>query len=179
MFYSDEEVRIFEYYNGEKTLCVDPLDIQLKLMSDMNFDWDVLLMQWESSMEALGHFKEEGDNTEIDEKTQKKFAPELANAMEKLIAKSRSIFGLADLGKNEEGEFTGVPSSKVMEVLTSYMVFMNDVKKKDESTPTSAESTEQDGSEEQEETEDEDWDTENGSDYTSINDESNTEEAYL
>ena len=173
MFYSDEEVRIFEYFNGTETLCVDPLDIQLRLMSDQSFDWDVILMKWESSMEALGHFKDANDDAPIDDKVTKKFAPELAEAMEKLIVKSREIFGLPELGKNDEGEYTGVPSTKVMEVLSQYMVFMADVKKKEDDMRTSAENTEQDG------LEDEDSPIESGSEFTQTSDEFSTEEAYL
>jgi len=173
-FYSDEEVKIFEYYNGEVTRYVDPLDIQLKLMSDTSFDWDHILLVWQTSMEALGHFKDENDDTPIDEEVAKRFAPELADSMGKLIVKSREVFGLPDLGKNEDGEYTGVPATKVMDVLSQYMMFCAELKKTADDTQISAESSEQDGSEEMD-----DSVTENGSEFTSTSDESNTEEAYL
>ena len=170
MFQEDDK-KIFEYFNGTETVCEDPLDIHLKLMSDTSFDWEVVWMQWSSSMEALGGFEDEDKEKEIDEKALAKFAPELASSMGKLIVKGRELFNLPKLHRDDSGEVVGVSSTQVMVVLKDYLMFMSDVKKNTDESQTSVGSTEQVGAVVSP--------TKNGADYISTSDESNSARAYL
>jgi hypothetical protein len=126
MFYSDEERNIFEYFNGKTIVGVDPYDIQLKIAAMEDFDWEL----------AFGVFMKDHESaTPADNR-------EAAQISIEMISKLRAVFDIAPLEKTPEG-YVGLGGSGVLKVLTDWFEFISDLKKKDESTPTSPPNMEQ------------------------------------
>ena len=136
IFYDPSELKIFEYYNGEQIVAVDPYDVMLKIASFDDFDWEA----------AFGTFLKQEIDAEAG-KVNPKEAGDAARMTMELIDKLRGVFAIKPLQRAPDGTYVGLGGSQVIKVLMDWHSFLSDLKKKDEDTPTSPPSTEAAGSE--------------------------------
>jgi len=137
LFFDPNEVKIFEYYNGEEMVATDPYDVMLKIASFDDFDWE----------EAFGTFLRH--EIEVESGTESsKDAGDAARMTIGLIDKLRGVFDIKPLHSTGNGTYVGLGGSQVLKVLMDWHEFLSTLKKTDADTPTSQPSTESDGSEE-------------------------------
>jgi hypothetical protein len=131
LFFDPNEVKIFEYYNGEQLVAVDPYDVMLKIASFDDFDWEAAFgtfLKHEMDLEAgVENIKEAG---------------EAARMTMGLIDKLRGVFNIEPLHRTGEGTYVGLGGSQVLKVLMDWHEFLSTLKKTEEDTPTSAPNTE-------------------------------------
>lgn len=131
LFYDPSELKIFEYYNGEKIVAVDPYDLMLSIASIDDFDWEL----------AFGMFVKQ----EVGEATPKD-AGEAARMTQGLIEKLRGVFGIVPLERCPDGSHIGLGGSQVLQILMSWHTFLSDLKKKEDDLPTLPPNTDAGGS---------------------------------
>lgn len=137
LFYDQNEVKIFEYFNGTEIVACDPYDIMLKIASFDDFDWEA----------AFGTFIKreiELENGQVNVKD----AGEAARITQELIEKLRGVFGIEPLARTPAGVYVGLGGSQVIKVLMNWHEFLSTLKKTDEDTPTSPPNTDSVGPEE-------------------------------
>jgi hypothetical protein len=131
LFFDPNEVKIFEYFNGEQIVAVDPYDVMLKIASFDDFDWEQAFgtfLKHEMDLEAgIDNMKEAGD---------------AARMTIGLIDKLRGVFGIEPLHRTGDGTYVGLGGSQVLKVLMNWHEFLSTLKKTDEDMPTSQPSME-------------------------------------
>jgi len=134
LFFDPNEVKIFEYYNGEQVVAVDPYDVMLKIASFDDFDWE----------QAFGTFLKH--EIELESGTESsKDAGDAARMTIGLIEKLRGVFAIEPIHRTGEGTYVGLGGSQVLKVLMDWHEFLSGLKKTDVDTPTSQPNTESDG----------------------------------
>lgn len=120
MRFSDEERRIFRYFDGTQKRGIDPLEVAIAV-EKVDLDWQATL----SLVKA--------DDRKIQ-----------LEAMEDLLKAAREVFGLKEFSIDQEtDESIGVTGSEVIDILFDFMAWENALEKKVEQTATTQPSTEE------------------------------------
>jgi hypothetical protein len=130
---------VFRFHDGSKQTAVDPIAVFRKLQGYPGLNLVADLKALELFQSQLTKLEKDDDKPESE--LQKKIKANGLESWDRLLAATRSAFGVREFHVDAEGKDAGMTDAEVMNLFMSFWAYLDSVKKNTSPTPTSQDST--------------------------------------